>query len=120
MITKPTTNCCPFFAISSQLMHPAGKDVTCIMGRCNACASCVAVIEFRSQHTGRRNTKRVKKFETLNKCTDPTAQNKKRRISELDSLYSAGHGGEVRGEISAVLSLEEVSLESEACAACPK
>ena len=90
------------------------------MDRCNVCASCVAVVEFRSQHTGRRNTKRVEKFETLNKCTNPTAQNKKRRISELDSLYSDGHGGEVRGEISAVLSLEEVSLASEARAAHPK
>ena len=69
------------------------------MGRCNGCPACLAVLEFRTSN--KKNRKKIKKFEKANPCVNPTA-NLKRKISEVEQLFAAGHGGEIRGEFRAV------------------
>ena len=68
------------------------------MPRCNECASCFEVIGWRAENKGRKNEKKRKKLEKSNPCSNPTSGGKKMRVSEVDSLYAAGHGGQIRGE----------------------
>ena len=69
------------------------------MGRCKGCSTCLDVAAYRRNNTGKRNTKKVKRYETANPCTNHTTSIRKRKLTELESLHSAGHGGQVRGEI---------------------
>ena len=70
-----------------------------IMGRCNKCQACVAVVAFRSQNRGQKNRKKNKSYEVKNKCTTATSEPTKRKLSEVENLFAAGHGGQVRGEL---------------------
>jgi len=83
------------------------SHITCSsMGRCNRCQACVAVASFRSGNRGKKNRKKVKSFEVKNKCTNPTSEPSKRKISEVQNLFAAGHGGQVRGELRPIPSTE--------------
>ena len=70
------------------------------MGRCGQCPSCVVVFEFRASN--KKNCKKIKKCEYANPCVNPTTTNSKRKISEVEALFAAGHDGEIRGEFGAV------------------
>ena len=70
------------------------------MGRCNLCPNCVAVVQFKFANPGKRNLKKVKRFETAHSCTNPTSSSRKRRLNEADSLASvAVQGGQVRRDV---------------------
>lgn len=75
-----------------------------IMGRCNKCQACAAVVVFRSQNRGQKNRKKVKSYEVKNKCTNATSVPTKRKLSEVENLFAAGHGGEIRGELCSITS----------------
>ena len=88
------------------------------MGRCKKCYSCLFVHEFKNNNKGKQNLKKYKRFDTANPCTNPTA--KRARISETKKLFAGGHGGEIKGEIQPVPSVEEVTLERADHKARPK
>ena len=69
------------------------------MGRCNICHTCLDVAAYRKNNSGKRNSKKVKRYEKANKCSNPTSNAKRRKVSELQSLHTAGHGGQIRGEV---------------------
>ena len=74
------------------------------MARCKECESCAAIIEYRGKHKSKIDKKKVKKFETANPCSNPTA--KRARISEAELLVAAGHGGEIRGEYLLLMAMD--------------
>jgi len=89
------------------------------MGRCKNCEGCSAVLEFKENNKGSKNfAKKLKKYEKANPCTNPTA--KRAKISEVGSLFAAGHGGKIRGEHQPIPSVEEAALEAAARKARPK
>ena len=59
------------------------------MPRCNQCPTCLSVIEFRKSN--RKNRKKIKRYEFNNVCEDTTVPQKKRRLTEVESLDSAGY-----------------------------
>jgi hypothetical protein len=69
------------------------------MGRCNNCSACKAYAEYKLQNKGKRNEKKVKRFDTANKCENPTSAKRKRRLTEEENLRSKGYGKRIRGEI---------------------
>jgi len=88
------------------------------MGRCKKCDSCLLVLEFKNNNKGKQNLKKYKRFDTANPCTNPTA--KRARISETEKLFAGGHGGQIRGEIQPVPSVEDATLERADREARPK
>lgn len=91
------------------------------MARCNECSACVLVHQAREKYSGssKINKKKLKKAERHNKCENPKSTNKRRRINELENLNSAGHGGEIRGEVVPPPPLTELPLDPADRAARP-
>ncbi len=80
------------------------------MGRCNNCEVCAEVAAFKKAN--KTNKKKIKRFETANKCTNPTLNTRKRRINEVEQLGEvAVQGGQVRQEYGGVLELNDSSLD---------
>ena len=44
----------------------------------------------------------MKAYEFRNKHTNPTSEQAKRKVSEVQTLVAAGHGGRIRGELCTV------------------
>ena len=89
------------------------------MPRCNKCLACTEVLKCRRENLGKRGTKKVKRVETANPCQDAVKSTKKRRITEAENLRSAGHGGQIRGEITPSPSLSEIHMDRAERAARP-
>lgn len=67
------------------------------MARCKGCANCVAVVSFKDLTRGKRNVKKVKRFETANPCTNKIVSTRKRSVNELEQLGAvAVQGGQFR------------------------
>ena len=47
-------------------------------------------------------SKKIKRFEYASPCVEPMAPKMKRKILEVNSLFTAGYGGRIRGELGAV------------------
>ena len=58
------------------------------MPRCNKCSTCLSVIDFRKQN--KKNRTKIKRFEFNNACEDTTLPIKKRRLTEVQALNTAG------------------------------
>ena len=55
--------------------------------------------------------KKVKKYEKENPREDTKTTNKRRKITEAESLHSTGHGGKIQGEISPATSLSDIHID---------
>ena len=91
-----------------------------IMPRCWNCPACSVVTVFKESHRGTKNKNKVRKIEKNHPCAHPTAPTRKRPINELGSLFSAGHGGEIRGECMTIPSQSAIHLERSSRASRPK
>ena len=91
------------------------------MARWNICSPCVKVIQTRLNHpsTGKRNKNTVNKYEKDNPCEDLNPTNKRRKIMEAEILHSAGHGGQIWGEITLAPYLSDMNIDPEARADHP-
>ena len=84
-----------------------------VMPRCRECRACLEVVEAREKYKGGNKAlqKKLKRIEWKNPCEDPQKTTKKQRINEADNLNSAGHGGEIRGEVNPPLALSEILMD---------
>ena len=91
------------------------------MARCKNCPACAKVEQCRLENKGKGQlgAKRVKKVEKANQCANPVPSNKKRRITEAENLCSAGHSGEIRGEVGPAPSASEMLSDPATRAARP-
>ena len=84
------------------------------MERCGECPECVKVFAARLKYPGMgtRNRKMKKKVEKKNKCVDPKPSAKRRKITGVENLRSAGRGGKIRQEVALPPSLTKLQMDS--------
>ena len=90
------------------------------MPRCGSCPACSLLAAFKESNKGPSGRNKIRKKAKEYPCANPTASTKKRPISEIDSLFSTGHGGQIRGETMPPPTQSELHLERSDRAARPK
>ena len=66
------------------------------MPQCKFWKFCPGVADFKSNRKGKRNEKKVLKYDNDHKCESPPPLVKNSISTQVEDLLSRGHGGEIR------------------------